>query len=115
MTKPPQIPALKGIEKIVIDKIAIWELGKTCEDEYCWRKIAGGPGFDPEHWGRGCCKNYSEIRYLITERLSRTRRILLLEHKNLRVFEEEFTYRWWISGTTLNIVRKDMKKVPHVS
>jgi hypothetical protein len=115
MTSQPQIPSLKGIEKIVINRIAIWELGQTCEDEYCWRKIVGGPGFDPEHWGQSSCKNFSEMRYFINERLSRTRRILLLEHRTLRIFKEEFTYRWWISGTTLNIVRKDMKKVPHAS
>ncbi len=105
----PQFPSLKDVTRIVINRIAVWDLMESCEGEH-WRKIKGGPGFDPDRQSRGTCKLPSEMRGKINAILSRKERVHVFQNRNVTVFEEPTTYRWWRSGETLNIVRKDLKK-----
>jgi len=109
----PKLPSLRDVTTIVINRVAVWEYvtpplpeeDEIAGDDY-WQKIAGGPGFDananlPCHF-----RTYPEMRTKVNIILSRKHRVPLLSNRIVEIFREETAYRWWISGTTLNIVRR---------
>jgi hypothetical protein len=104
------MPSLKDVTRIVINRIAVWETDGTCDDENpeVWRKIAGGPGFniDEAAGTRRATKTFGEMRAKITAILSRPQWVLLFSNRDVEIFREETAYRWWKSGTTLNIVQR---------
>ena len=105
MTTKPRIPNLNGIDKIVINRISVWE--KSCVTEP-WRKVAGGPGFNPI--SKSHVKTPDQMRSLVARKLHHTENYKVFENYNTVVFEDFMIYRYWISEGTLNIVRDDL---PH--
>jgi hypothetical protein len=101
MTPRPKLPKLENIDRIVINKISVWDL--TPGD---WHKTKGGPGFQIESHNHS--KNAQQMKSFIYKKLSITRRTKVFENRDLTLFEEDTAYRWWISGNSLNIVRKDL-------
>jgi len=96
----PKLPKLESIDRIVINRVSVWE------KETAWYKIKGGPGFQIE--SNNHSKNPYQMKSFIYKKLSITRRTKVFENHDLLLFEEDAAYRWWISGNTLNIVRKDL-------
>jgi hypothetical protein len=97
----PKLPEVNNVNRIVINGTAVWH-----EEHNSWHKTDGGPGFNRVN----PCKsrtNKSMIRF-IHSILYRTHRVKLFKNQDLILYKEEYLYRWWISGDTLNLVSKDL-------
>lgn len=97
----PKIPSLEDVNRIVINRIAIWNREGKSE---LWWKVAGGPGFH----SAGIPALTNDMQALIEKRLLRLHLVQKFENQDVTIFEEKLTYRWWKSGDTLNIVRRDL-------
>ena len=105
MTTKPLIPNLNNVNRIVINRVAVWEH----DDEIgMWHKTAGGPGFNPR--SKSHAKLPDRMRSLVVKKLLHTENYKVFENYNTVVFEDFVVYRYWISEGTLNIVRKDLRK-----
>ena len=116
-----RMPNLNLVNRIVINRTAVWEFiippPLTEEDEAkgfnddspYWKKVAGGMGFKPDV-SRSGFKDAHQMSRLVSKRLNRKMKTLVFENRDLQLFEEKTAYKWWISGKTLNIVRKDLPK-----
>ncbi len=106
MTPKPKLPKLENIDRIVINKISVWDIDNVWCREPQWHKTKGGPGFHIESHNH--TKNAQQMKSFVYKKLSITRRTKVFENRDLTLFEEDTAYRWWISGNSLNIVRKDL-------
>ena len=102
-----------GIKRIVINRQVIWirEPAVCLEgSQVVWRKIAGGPGFDPDTAAgtRKATKSPEEMGGYIDWLLSRIITIGFWQGQEI-VTE---LYRYWINCETgtVNIVLNDLKK-----
>jgi hypothetical protein len=116
-----KMPNLKLVNRIVINRTAVWEYivpepltekeqEQFNDDSPFWKKVAGGLGFNPDIVGKSGFKDEHQMTRLIHKRLIRKMRTLRFENQDLELFTEEHAYKWWISGKTLNLVRKDLQK-----
>ena len=105
MTTKPKVPKLNDVNRIVINRISVWE---HCPESNMWYKIAGGPGFVTK--SKSHEKTPDQMRSLVVRKLSHTENYKVFENYNTVVFEDFMIYRYWISEGTLNIVRDDL---PH--
>ena len=103
MTTKPLIPKLNNVNRIVINRVSVWEH----DDEVgMWYKIAGGPGFILK--SKSHIKTPDQMKSLVVKKLSHTENYKVFENYNTVVFEDFVVYRYWISEETLNIVRRDL-------
>ena len=111
----PKTPSLEVITRIVINRIAVWHYYETPTEngpEIFWRKVKGGPGFNltPR---LSTMKTPDQMVSIVTSRLTRLHQIPLFKNQDLVLLMEEPAYRWWISGETLNVIRKGTHKCKH--
>jgi hypothetical protein len=99
----PRIPKLDNVNRIVINRVSVWERN---DEVGMWYKIAGGPGF--KLVSKSHEKNPDQMRSLVVKKLSHTENYKVFENYNAVVFEDFMIYRYWISEGTLNIVRDDL-------
>lgn len=103
MITKPRIPKLDNVNRVVINRISVWEYNGEAN---MWYKIAGGPGFVTK--SKSHEKNPDQMMSLIARKLFHTENYKVFENYNTVVFEDVIAYRYWISEGTLNIVRKDL-------
>ena len=104
MTTKPLIPKLNNVNRIVINRVSVWEH----DDEVgMWYKIAGVPGFVPT--SQSHVKTPDQMRSLVTRKLVHMETYKVFEYYNTVAFEDKIAYRYWISEGTLNIVRRDLR------
>ena len=107
MLKEPKIPTLDDVTRIVINKTAIWHRFQFGTEYPTWKKMKGGPGFND--MPRSATKKTPEqMLSLVKERLHRLGRFPVYKNEDLQVLVEKYSYRWWKSEGTLNIVRRDL-------
>ena len=109
MLKEPKIPTLDDVTRIVINRIAVWQIHSSNETLF-WAKIKGGQGFIPglEFVPTKKTKTPEHMLKLITRILHRLGRFPVYKNEDLQVLVEKYSYRWWKSEGTLNIVRRDL-------
>jgi hypothetical protein len=99
---------LTGITQIVINRISVWCRDTTCDGELYWMKLSGGKGYGERHKiasAHDMMKHVNKLLAMISITEIVDNRYTIKKY----VETKAPVYRAWVSGNTLNIVRKDLK------